>query len=96
MNFTNMTMSIAYKNDNSIAIMFIVTIVLISIGLGCCGICYLILCIMHMINVFTFRLPYNSRNLNPRIKYVYDILFGTVSTPILTDIITYKIDNQLS
>jgi len=95
MNFTNMTIPINSSN-NTISIMFIILIVLISIGLGCCSICYLIFCAIHIMNVFTYVLPYNIRNLNPRIKYIYDILFGTVSTPILTDIITYKIDNQLS
>jgi hypothetical protein len=95
MNNTTFNNTIIKSNQlgNNILLLLFIGIMIFIIS------CYIILCIFIIIKKFiayciNYDYYYNNNNKN-NITYIYDILFGSVSTPIIINVITTKIDNNL-
>jgi hypothetical protein len=97
MNYSNFNSTIINKNK-PLDLIFIIFISVLSISLGCLICCYFIICLINIIRfiTFIFTTDFNYReNKNPRCKFIYDILFGSLSLPVITEIITTDIDNNI-
>jgi len=99
MNSTNITTFqpiINKLND----IPFVIFIAGICIAVFCCVSCYVFIIITRFIKLLLLYLCYynnrNQENKDSKIKYIYDIFFGSLSLPVLTDIVVIHIPNNTS
>jgi hypothetical protein len=96
-NSTNITI-IQPNLDKSFDIMFIILITVISIGALCFIGCCIVVIIANIIKLFILYLySYNNHIQDEKktnVKYIYDVLFGSLSLPVLTDVVIVNIDNN--
>lgn len=97
MNLTNIT-TFEPSINKSFDIIFIIFITIISLCILCCLSCYLLLIIIHFIKFILLYLCYynyhTQENKNSKIKHFYDIIFGSLSLPVLTDVVIVNIPNN--
>ena len=75
-----------------IFLLVFIIIVFTGLFLLCC--CYIIYIINYLLSAYLkFYYKYSDNNDN-KLKYIYNILFGSVETPIITNIIIHNIDNN--
>ncbi len=95
-NSTNIT-TILPNLIKSFDIMFIILITVISIGVFCFISCCIFVIIAKIIKLIIVYLYYYNNciqdNKESNIKNIYDVFFGSLSLPVLTDVVVVNIEN---